>query len=152
MTADRHPAGPSQGPPPPFTLKIFQILSALLGLYNIYRFVQVLVNFQELTRLDLGASALYLGLEGLLWGASGLFLAWSIRTRRSWTTSIGSILSLLYAVNFWIDRAFISQPELIARRWPINLVYTVLGLALALSSLHQPISREYFKENPAKIP
>lgn len=152
MSANQAHPGSRQHRKIPWILKLFLIGTFLFGIVNIYKFIQVLLKFRELSGLELEISPLYLGVEGLLWGACGFFLAWSIWTGKSWTPSLGSALSLLYGGYFWIDRVFIAQPEIIARRWPVNLAFTILGLGLALGSLHRPASRTYFGKNPVKIP
>jgi len=61
-------------------------------------------------------------------------------------------MSLLYSFVFWIDRIWIAEPEGLAQRWPINLLLTILGLGMILLIVNRKSSRDYFQENPAKIP
>ena len=136
----------------PWTIVLLLIAVVLFASYQLYKFIQVLIHWQTLAGLGLGISPIYLALAGLAWGLIGSFAAWSIWSRQSWSPLFCGFGAVLYGSLFWIDRIFISQPDAFARRWPVNLVFTVLGYGLLTIILNQKANRRYFGKITVKIP
>jgi hypothetical protein len=126
-------------------------LILLVSLYHLFRFIQVLLNQQILKTLPLKVSPLYLAGDGLVWGVIGLILVWGLWKGYYWAWKAGLVLSLCFAILFWIDLIWLSAPDRLRSRWLINLVLTFLGLSAVFISLALPSSRTFFSRNPAKI-
>lgn len=136
----------------PWLLAAFLVALLTFTGWHFYRSIQALLDFQTLSSLGLVVSPLYLAGNGLVWGAAGAFLSWVIWKRKPWSPTAGTLLSFLYMIYFWADRMLFAQPDVLIRRWPVNLVLTILGLGGALITLNHSSSRRYFQKNPAKIP
>lgn len=135
----------------PRMVTVICLMFLLIGVSHLFKFIQVLLNLRILQSLPLTVSPVYLAVDGLLWGVSGLILSWSMWTGRPWAGKAGLVLALLFAAAFWIDLIWISEPEQLQTRWLINLVFTALGLSAVFLSLNLANSRIFFSGNPAKI-
>jgi len=135
----------------PGILTVLSLVVLLIGVSHLFKFIQVLLNLRILQSLPLTVSPVYLAVDGLVWGVSGLILSWSLWTGRPWAGKAGLILALLFAAAFWIDLIWVSEPEQLQTRWLINLVFTALGLSAVFLSLNLTNSRIFFSGNPAKI-
>ncbi len=127
------------------------LMFLLIGVSHLFKFIQVLLNLRILQSLPLTVSPVYLAVDGLVWGVSGLILSWGLWTGQTWAGKAGLVLALLFAAAFWIDLIWISEPEQLQTRWLINLVFTALGLSAVFLSLNLTNSRIFFSGNPAKI-
>jgi hypothetical protein len=135
----------------PGILTVLSLVVLLIGVSHLFKFIQVLLNLRILQSLPLTVSPVYLAVDGLVWGVSGLILSWSMWTGQTWAGKAGLVLALLFAAAFWIDLIWISEPEQLQTRWLINLVFTALGLSAVFLSLNLANSRIFFSGNPAKI-
>ncbi len=124
----------------------------LMSAAHFFKFIQVLLSIHTLRLLPMTISPAYLAGNGLFWGISGIFLSWGFWKGKSWSRSAGILFSIGYSLAFWIDLIWIAEPEGLAQRWPINLVLTIIGLGMILLVLSRKSTRDYFWENPAKIP
>lgn len=135
----------------PAAITFLAVLAGLVSISHLVKFGQVLMDWKVLVDLNPSAPPAYLAGDGLVWFAASAVLAWGIWTGRRWARPGGQIISGLYFLMFWIDKLWIANPERLLRRWPVYLLYSLVGLGLALWILNRPISREYFKKNPVKI-
>ncbi len=135
----------------PAVITSLAVVTALVSLFHLLKFIQVLRDWSVLVELSPLVPPLYLAADGLVWFITGGVLAWGYWKGRPWARPAGQIISLAYFLVFWIDRLWIANPERLLRRWPVNLLLSVVSLALILWSLNHPSSREYFRENPVKI-
>lgn len=135
----------------PRMVTVICLMFLLIGVSHLFKFIQVLLNLRILQSLPLTVSPVYLAVDGLVWGVSGLILSWSMWTGRPWAGKAGLVLALLFAAAFWIDLIWISEPEQLQTRWLINLVFTALGLSAVFLSFNLANSRIFFSGNPAKI-
>ena len=124
----------------------------LISIFHFLKLGQVLFHWSRLEKLPLTISPLYLAADSLVWCVSAIALAWGLWVGRSWARPAAFILSLFYSLVFWADRIWIAEPEGLAQRWPINLLLTIIGLGMILLVLSLKSTRDYFLENPAKIP
>ncbi|MCJ7717110.1 MAG: hypothetical protein MUO54_11415 [Anaerolineales bacterium] len=150
----RQPATPENSIPEtkrPWILTVLSLVFFLVGFYNIFKFVQVLLNLPLLLSLPITVSPLYLAADGLLWGISGLILFWGLWMGRTWSRKASLALTLLFTIVFWVDLIWISEPELLVTRWLISLILTALGVFAVFLILNLNSSRDFFKGNPAKI-
>jgi len=135
----------------PRILTVFSLGIFIVSLFHLYKFIQILINFQILQTLPITISPIYLAVIGLIWGVLGLFLTWSLWTGKPWSQRASLFLSLAYMIFFWIDLIWIAEPEVLQTRWLINLILTVLGIPAVILILNLKSSRDYFGGNPAKI-
>jgi len=124
----------------------------LISAAHFFKFIQVLLSINTLGVLPITISPAYLAGNGLFWGISGSILAWGLWAGKNWARPTTLIMSILFGLVFWADRIWIAEPEGLAQRWPINLILTIIGLGLILLVLSRKSTRDYFWENPAKIP
>ncbi|MCD6424209.1 MAG: hypothetical protein J7L35_01780 [Anaerolineales bacterium] len=124
----------------------------LVSIFHFLKFTQTIRNIELLQSLPMAISPLYLAGDGLIWGLSGMVLAWGLWKGKRWSSPAAIILSLFYSLAFWADRIWIAEPESLALRWPVNLVLTISVFGLIVLVLTHKTSRAYFRKNPAKIP
>ena len=124
----------------------------LISIFYFLKLGQVLLHWSSLEKLPLTISPLYLASDSLVWCVSAIILTWGLWVGRSWSRPTTLILSILFSMVFWVDKIWIAEPEGLAQRWPINLVLTMIGLGMILLVLSLKSTRDYFWENPAKIP
>lgn len=136
----------------PWTIVLLLTSLVIFTTGQLYKLAQVLINWQTLAGLGLEISPIYLALAGLAWGLIGSFSIWGIWARKYWSPLSCTLIAILYGVLFWIDRFFISQPEVFSRRWPVNLAFTILGLGALTIILNLKSTRIYFGKNTVKIP
>lgn len=135
----------------PGVITLLSILIFLISLFYIVKFSQAIIQWEILASLPLTVSPLYLIGDGLVWSLTAGFLSWSLWSGKTWARSWGIIISLAYAVFFWIDTIFLAEPGTTQSRWPINLVLTLAGLPLLFLILNLKQCRAYFDRNPVKI-
>jgi len=151
MTEHRtHPRSTQNNRPTLITL--LSILFALGSLFSLIKFSQALLQWNNLKNLPLSISPAYLAIDGLVWWATGLVLSLALWRGKGWSRPAVMILSMVYSLEFWVDKIWIAEPEGLAQRWPINLLLTIIGLGMILLVLSRKSTRDYFWENPAKIP
>ena len=136
----------------PTGITLLSILYFLISLFYLLKLSQVLFQWSRLEKLPLTISPLYLAVDSLVWCVSAIILAWGLWVGRSWARPATLIMSILFGLVFWADRIWIAEPEGLAQRWPINLVLTIICLGMILLVLNRKSTRDYFWENPAKIP
>jgi len=151
MTEHRtHPRSTSNNRPALITM--LSILFALGSLFSLLKFSQALLQWNNLKNLPLSISPAYLAIDGLVWWATGLVLSLALWRGKGWSRPAVMIFSIVYSLEFWVDKIWIAEPEGLAQRWPINLLLTIIGLGMILLVLSLKSTRDYFCENPAKIP
>ena len=143
---------PNQEQGRPSGITVLSILYFLISLFYLLKFSQVLLQWSSLENLPLTISPIYLATDSLVWFVSGIILAWGLWAGKKWSRLTTMILSFLYSLVFWADRIWIAEPEGLAQRWPINLILTIIGLGMIIFVLSRKSTRDYFWENPAKIP
>jgi hypothetical protein len=143
---------PNQEQRRPIGINVLSILLFLISLFYLLKLSQVLLHWSRLEKLPLTISPLYLAVDSLVWCVSAIILAWGLWVGRSWARPTTLIISILFSLVFWADRIWIAEPEGLAQRWPINLILTIIGLGMILFVLRRKSTRDYFWENPAKIP
>jgi hypothetical protein len=143
---------PNQEQRRPIGIKVLSVLLFLISLFYLLKLSQVLLHWSRLEKLPLTISPLYLAVDSLVWCVSAIILAWGLWVGRSWARPTTLIISILFSLVFWADRIWIAEPEGLAQRWPINIILTIIGLGMILLVLNRKSTRDYFWENPAKIP
>jgi hypothetical protein len=136
----------------PTGITILSILYFLVSLFHLLKFSQVILRWNILQKLPLAVSPFYLAGDGLVWFISGIVLTAGLWKGKSWASPAAMTISVIYGLVFWIDRIWIAQPEGLAQRWMVNLVFTILGLGSIYLTLNHHKNLLYFSKNPAKIP
>jgi hypothetical protein len=135
----------------PVGITCLVLIIALIGLYHLLRFSQVLLNWKVLAGLNPLVSPAYLAGDGLAWFLISAILAWGLWVVKPWARTAGQITSVLYCLSFWGNKLWILSPDDLLRRWPADLVLSMIGLGLVLVILNHKSSRLYFDKNPVKI-
>ena len=112
----------------PRVITYLSILAFLFSFFYLLRFSQALIQWEILGDLPLSISPLYLVINGLVWGLSGLVLGWSLWTGRSWARKFCLIYTFVFAAFFWIDLILVAEPIVLQTRWIFNLAVTLLTL------------------------
>jgi hypothetical protein len=136
----------------PTGITLISILFLLVSLFHLLKLVQTIRQWDMLSNLPLTISPLYLAVDGLIWWIAGMSLAAGLWFGKPLARIFSQGISILYSLVFWIDILWIAEPEVIAGRWPFNLVLTAVGLGAILVILNQRSARTYFEKNTATIP
>jgi hypothetical protein len=136
---------------PPRIIILLSILIFFISLFYLVKFCQAIIQWEILTSLPLTVSPLYIVGDGFIWSLSAGYLSWSLWTGKPWSPKLGIIISLVYAVIFWIDTIFLAEPGTLQARWLFNLILTLTGLTAIILILNGKVSREYFNKNPVRI-
>lgn len=139
-----HPSPVDSGTQRPSWIIALCVLTTLISLSHLLRFILVLSNWQILEQLPLKISPLYLNLDGIIWGTAGVVLTWGLWQGSSSAWIWTQVLALLYAAACWADLLWAAPPSLQSTRWPLNLLLTILGLGFVYFTLYMKASQEYF--------
>ena len=135
----------------PRILTLLSIAILLISGYHLLTFSQVLQHLPILQSLPLKISPVYLAVDGIIWGISGLILTWGLWTGKPWSGKVGKILAFLYTAVFWIDLIWIAEPKVLHTRWLFNLAVTLVVLPVVYFSLDSKTSRGYLNRNSPTI-
>lgn len=130
--------------PWPVTLLVIVIL--ILTLVHWARFIQAWRSRAFLAALPLTVSPLYLAWEGFVWGLVGLSLIWGLWTGKPWARTAALLSGALFALQQWVELFWLAAPEVLATRWLIALILTVLGEGLLFLSLFSSNARRFFDQ------
>ena len=136
----------------PTGITLISVLFLLISLFHLLKFIQTLRQWDTLTDLPLTIPPIYLAVDGLVWWIAGMSLAIGLWLGKPLARPLAQVISILYTLMFWIDILWIAEAEVIAGRWPINLVLTAVGLGGILMILNHKTAQIYFRKNPATIP
>jgi hypothetical protein len=114
----------------PFGVTLFLWMVLSLSVWGAIRLFAALRWWGVLYEFDARLSPLYLSITGAGWVLAGIFLLWSLWTRRTWTywavpASIG-----LWFVEYWIERLFFQAPR---ANLPFALIASALLLTITIS-------------------
>jgi len=151
MTDQDHPTDSHRNSRP----KILALLSILIILFScnqLFRFSQILFNWKILADLPLSVEPGLLLVASLVWSGTGVLIAVSL-WRGKWWVRIGCFAyGMTYSVFSWINLLRIAEPSTLQDRWRVELVFTIIGLAVLGTILNLKSSRSYFGRNAVKIP
>jgi xanthine/uracil/vitamin C permease (AzgA family) len=111
----------------------------------------VLLRWEVLSSLALSISPLLQGGEGLIWGFSGIILAWSSWNRKPWAPAAILLAGIIFTLLSWIKLIFLAERVVLENRWPANLVLTIIGIGTLIGILRLKSTRAYYGKNPVKI-
>jgi hypothetical protein len=132
----------------PGLVTLLVIVILILTLVHWTRFIQAWRNRAFLAALPLTVSPFYLTLEGFFWGLVGLPLIWGLWTGKPWARTAALLSGGLFALQQWGELFWLAAPEVLATRWLIALILTVLGEGLLFLSLFSPNARRFFDQRP----
>ncbi len=128
--------------PRPLSVTLLALGVLTIAGFNLIRFLQAVQLWDFLAKFPT-VSPLYLASSGLLWGATGLALAWGLWRGRSWARLFTGIFALAYTLYHWIDRLWISNPGLTANL-PFSAGLNLILLSLTAWILTRPGARTFF--------
>lgn len=134
---------PNQKRRRPTGIKVLSIFLFLVSLFYLLKLSQVLLQWPSLEELPLTITPFYLAADSSIWLVSGILMVWGLWKGKCWSRTATQVLSLVYSLAFWADRIWIAEPETLAQRWPINLLLTIVGLAIVGLILNRKSSRDY---------
>ena len=135
----------------PKTITLISFMFLLFSLFNMLKLSQAIFQWKTLISFQISLSPLYLVVTGLVWSVFGLFVSWSLWTRKSWARKSTLVIVMFYTIIFWVDLIWIAEPTVLQTRWLVNLCLTIIGLPTVYLSLYSKLSQDYFRGNPAKI-
>ena len=135
----------------PWTLRLVLYGLILFVTYYLFKIIQIFLHVQVIASLDLGRSALYQTISSVFWGTSGTMLIAGIVSRKNWARIGGLVFGIIYGIVFWIEGLSLTR-SLLQTRWPVNLVFTMIGLGILYTILNLKSTRGYFGKNGVKIP
>jgi hypothetical protein len=148
---------PIQGPGSNITRPLSVTLLALVVLcitgLNLARLFLAIGRWEFLASLP-GASPFYISLTGLIWGAAGIVLFWSLWRGLSWAVHLTRATMLTYAAYYWLDRIFLSegiagrtQGEIfLPLNWPFAITITSIVMVVTVWILSRPATKAFFGE------
>ena len=138
-------------PSRPKTITLICFIIFLFSLFNMLKLSQAILQWKILISFQISISPLYMAVTGLVWSVSGLFMSWSLWTRKSWARKSALVIVLFYTIIFLIDLIWIAEPIVLQTRWLVNICLTIIGLLTVYLSLYSKLSQDHFRGNPAKI-
>lgn len=135
-------------PKRPFVVTVLLLMVLSYTVLGWFGFLAALRNWDFLQSLPLSVPPLYLALRNIVWGAVGVPLIWGLWIGRRWAWYATQAVAGLYAVYYWLDRAFLADPTvspLGTGRWPFVLGLTAICLIYTLIVLRLPLSRRFFE-------
>ena len=135
----------------PWALRLVLYGLILFVTYYLFKIIQIFLHVQVIASLDLGRSALYQTISSMFWGTSGTILIAGIVSRKNWARIGGLVFGIIYGIVFWIEGLILTR-SLLQTRWPVNLVFTMIGLGILYTILNLKSTRGYFGKNGVKIP
>ncbi len=133
----------------PSSVTILSWLVLCFSAWNFVRFGAALFFWQTLKEYHLMVDPAYVAGMGLLWGLSGLPLAWGLRQGKAWARVACLCAAAGYASWYWIDRLALQLPR---PNWPFALAVTVILLLLCLVIMIWPNTRQWFKDRKSRHP
>ena len=151
MQGNDEKSNPLQGNARPLGVLLLNYSLILFSLYQLLKFSQVLLRWEVLSSLALSISPLLQGGEGLIWGFSGIILAWSSWKRKSCAPAAILLAGLIFTLLSWIKLFLLAERVVLENRWPANLVVTIIGISALIGILRLKSTRAYYGKNPVKI-
>ena len=109
------------------------------------RFAETLGSGPFLEALPLTVSPVYLQATGLLFGVSGLIVAWGLWRGEGWAPGATKIFALAAAGVEWLDRLVFAVREIALANWPFALALTLATLAFVFAVLITDEAEAFFK-------
>lgn len=128
------------------------ILVFAFSLIQLFSFSQVVFQWDILADLPLTSKPIQLALYRLAWCVSGIYLSIGLWTGKSWARIGGMAYGTLFCVISWIRLIWFIESSTLYPRWPVNLVYTCIGLGALIVILNLKSTRTFFERNTVKIP
>jgi hypothetical protein len=130
LSVSEVPDATPQTPRPrrPWSITLLAVLALCFAMFHLLRMVLTVARW-DLLIVWLSIPPAYLVINGLVWGAAGLPLAWGLWRGKPWAPRLFWVVALVYTLFYWIDRLWLAgYPERNAD-WPFaagaNLVLLV---------------------------
>ena len=148
---DQDPTSNTQAPRPK-SLVFLAILIFLFSIFQLSRFSQIILLWKTIVDLSISFAPGWLSIWSLLWGGFGLLVVYSLWTRKPWSPFLGMIFGIGFSIYHWINLMWFIESSILSARWPVNLVFTLIGLGTLIGILNLRSTRAYFGKNTVKIP
>jgi hypothetical protein len=102
--------------------------------------------------LPLSVAPGLLVLDSVVWSITGVLISVSLWLGKRWARVGCLAFGIIYSVYSWISLLWIVEPSTLQDRWPVNLVFTIIGLGTLLAILNLKSTQIYFGRNAVKIP
>ena len=150
---DRPNQSPGRNTPRPLSVTLLALVVLCITALNLARLVLAIERWEFLASLP-GASPFYISLTGLIWGAAGIVLFWSLWRGLSWAVHLTRAMMLTYAAYYWLDRIFLSErmagrPQgeiFLPLNWPFAITITAIVLVVIVWILSRPATKAFFGE------
>ena len=130
----------------PWPVFFLSVAGLLFSAVSWLRFGVAVSLFDFLSGLPLSIAPLYQILTGLFWGVAGLWVSgWLWRGHRKAPAAL-RILTVTYALYYWIDQLLIMTSEIRQSNWWFVLLVTGILVLLVFLSLLPPAVKEFFGE------
>lgn len=126
----------------PFLVTLLAVWVLLLSCVNLIRLTEAIRTWDFLASLP-GVNPLYIALTGLIWALLGFPLAWSLWRGYAQAPKATRILTLLYALYYWLDRLFVAQNVNAASNWLFAAITTIVMILIIFWILGR--SKIYFR-------
>jgi hypothetical protein len=144
----RSPSGhgfKNQGNPGrPFSATILIVVVLIFTSLNALRMITALRTWDFLREQSLNVPVVYLVISGAVWLGVGIFLLYSLWTRRKWSPPMAVFWVLTYSCYYWLDRLLIADPSAVESRWIFAIGFNLLIIIIAIWTLKSPRSRDFF--------
>jgi len=118
--------------------------AVVLALANVVRAGMALRYARLLPELAMTVSWSYLAAMGGVWGAAFLASGIGLLLRRRWGRFAALGAATLYQINVWVNHLFFDVSPDVRRRWPRDLIVTLLFLAIFWGILCLPGVRRLY--------
>jgi hypothetical protein len=125
----------------PFLVTLLAVLVLIISCINLIRFIEAIRMWDFLASLP-GVSPLYIALTGLIWALVGFPLAWGLWRGQAQAPKATRILTLVFALYYWLDRLLIAQNVNAGSNWLFAAVATVVMILFIFWTLGR--SQKYF--------
>jgi len=110
----------------PFSVTIIIWLVLIIAVSNLIRLARAVFQWDFLLGL-IEVHPTYLIMSGLVWGIIGIVLVWGLWKAHEWAFYVLRWGAALYIMYIWLDRLFISSPNV---RNTNNLFVSVVSLLI----------------------
>lgn len=132
MKTSRHPL--------PLSVTIVALFVLFITVWNGIRTWVAIADWNLILRY--GGNPVYVAASGLLWCIAGLFLFWSLTSRRDRAWHAALLLSALYLIWYWVDRLFLQVSP--SNNIPFSVAASIVIFGVFIGFLFWPSSRAIF--------
>jgi hypothetical protein len=118
----------------------------ILSAWGAVRFFAALRWWDVLNEFSAGLSPLYLSITGAGWGVAGSVLLSSLWNSKTWTRPAVLISTLLWLIEYWIERIFFQPPR---ANLPFALTCSIIVIIIVSILIVLPGTKSFFTKSEA---